>query len=186
MTNFFVADTHFGHSKILEFCPYSRLCSTIEEHDERIIDNWNAEVKPNDTVYILGDVSWHGPEKTKEILRRLNGHKNLILGNHDHQFLQEGQFKNFLEDVRHYREIKINKIDVIMFHYPILEWNKAHYGSVMLHGHTHGALVMPGKSVDVGIDGPLSSGMRVVAWDNIIEYVKDRPVTQHHNRTLPK
>lgn len=181
MVNWFISDTHFGHKKVLEFCPSSRPCASIEEHDERIIENWNADVKPADTVYLLGDVSWHGPEQTKNILRRLNGHKNLILGNHDHQFLQEGQFKNFLEDVRHYREIKINKIDVIMFHYPILQWNKAHYESVHLFGHVHAKpLEMNGKCLDVGIDNRPNGDMKLWSWEEIWETLKEVEPLKHH------
>lgn len=179
MTNFFVADTHFGHSKILDFCQYSRPCDTIEEHDERIIDNWNEDVKPNDTVYILGDVSWHPPEKTKEILSRLKGRKNIILGNHDRQFTQEGQFKYIIEDIRKYREIKIDNTDVILFHYPILEWNKAHYGAVHLFGHVHGKqMSMVGRCLDVGIDSRLD--MKLWSWDEIWGIVKGIEPSKHH------
>lgn len=181
MTNWFISDTHFGHTRVLEFCPASRPCSTIEEHDERIIDNWNADVKPEDTVYILGDVSWHGPEQTKNILRRLNGHKNLILGNHDRQFSQEGQFKGLIEDTCNYREIKIDKIDVILCHYPLARWNKCHYGSLHLWGHEHGAFDNGNnRSMDVGIDARPNGDMKLWAWEEVWVELKDREILKHH------
>jgi calcineurin-like phosphoesterase family protein len=31
-------------------------------------------------------------------------------------------------------------------------WNKSHYGSIMLHGHSHGSLPGTNQSLDVGVD----------------------------------
>jgi len=86
MTDFFIADTHFGHRKIIQFCADSRPFDTIEEHDNALIDNWNSVVTEEDTVYVLGDFFLGGYKRTdriKEILSLLKGKKILIQGNHD-------------------------------------------------------------------------------------------------------
>ena len=48
------------------------------------MDNWNSVVKPGDKVYHLGDVTFGNKENyIKNIHKRLNGKKRLIVGNHD-------------------------------------------------------------------------------------------------------
>ena len=76
---FFIADTHFGHQKILKFSRSQ--FKTIEEHDETIIDNWNNVVRDVDTVWVLGDFCFG--KKNIEIAGRLKGVKRLVMGNHD-------------------------------------------------------------------------------------------------------
>ena len=76
----FTSDTHFNHSKILDFC--KRPFADIAEHDAALIKNWNDLVKPEDTVFHLGDFCWGGTSKWREILSQLNGHIYLIRGNH--------------------------------------------------------------------------------------------------------
>jgi calcineurin-like phosphoesterase family protein len=78
---FAIGDTHFGHSRILdmEYRPFIN----IEEHDEQLIQNWNSVVHKKDKIWHLGDVSFYGKEKTKQIISRLNGYKILCKGNHD-------------------------------------------------------------------------------------------------------
>lgn len=76
----FTSDTHFKHSKILEFC--NRPFNTIEEHDQTLINNWNSVIGPDDTVFHLGDFVFGGFPKWKEIRDQLNGHIILIVGNH--------------------------------------------------------------------------------------------------------
>lgn len=57
---------------------------SVELMTETLIQRWNSVVKPEDEVWIVGDFSMKlDAKKQAEVLRRLNGVKNLILGNHD-------------------------------------------------------------------------------------------------------
>ncbi len=80
-TTYLIADTHFGDAAILRY--ESRPFQSVEEMDEAIIRNWNSTVKEGDTVFVLGDFSAYALPKTADICQRLNGHKYLIMGNHD-------------------------------------------------------------------------------------------------------
>ena len=54
-----------------------------------MMSNWNARVQPNDDIYILGDLCWHGGhDVATEVVKRLNGRKYFIKGNHDWKYLQ--------------------------------------------------------------------------------------------------
>jgi calcineurin-like phosphoesterase family protein len=48
--------------------------------------------------------------------------------------------------------IKIRNVNFILCHYPLLTWDKSHYGSIHLHGHSHGGVGC------IGISGLGSSG----------------------------
>lgn len=82
MTLFFIADTHFGHARILEY--EDRPFATVDEMNFALIERWNDEVAPHDTVFHVGDVAMlHKPADVRAIVDRLNGTKILIRGNHD-------------------------------------------------------------------------------------------------------
>jgi len=49
---YFIADTHFNHKNIIEYC--NRPFKNITEMNEYIIKKWNLVVKENDIVYHLG------------------------------------------------------------------------------------------------------------------------------------
>jgi calcineurin-like phosphoesterase family protein len=51
---YFTADLHLGHANIINHC--DRPFSSVEEMDEHLINAWNSRVRPNDTVYIIGDL----------------------------------------------------------------------------------------------------------------------------------
>ena len=53
---FVIADTHFGHKRVIEFEAAARPFATVEEHDAELVRRWNAVVKPKDTVWHVGDV----------------------------------------------------------------------------------------------------------------------------------
>ena len=126
---FFTSDLHFGHKNILKFTK-PRPFATIEEHDQAIIDNWNSVVNQNDTVYVLGDIAMNtDPDVLENYLERLNGHKRLILGNHDRSKLHARYLNAGLwESMREYENVKLTDksgriYECVLFHYPILEPN---------------------------------------------------------------
>lgn len=133
MNVFFTSDLHFGHKNIIRFD--NRPFTSVEEMDEALIRNWNKKVKKNDLIYILGDISWHKDDKTCEIFERLNGRKILIKGNHDRV---HGKIKNYFEEITDYKEITLpgNK-HITLCHYPIVFFNRHHYGAFMFYGHVH-------------------------------------------------
>lgn len=55
----------------------------LDYHNKMLISNWNYKVDVNDTVYFLGDFAFRNKTKAELIGRKLNGHKIIILGNHD-------------------------------------------------------------------------------------------------------
>lgn len=130
--NFYIADTHFGHFNIIRYD--NRPFDSIDNMDEVMIDRWNDVVGDNDTVYILGDFSWHKEHETLSILDRLTGRKVLINGNHDKVSPQVA--KRFVK-VCDYLEITDNDERVIMSHYPMPFWNGQFRDSVHLYGHVH-------------------------------------------------
>lgn len=83
MKIFFIADTHFGDSNILRY--ENRPFSCAEEMDNSFIKNWNDIVSAEDKVFVAGDFSAYGFEKSREICTSLNGEKFLVMGNHDTQ-----------------------------------------------------------------------------------------------------
>ena len=71
-------------------------------------------------------------------MSRCNGTKILVEGNHDRKTLQDPVFRNCFKEVHKYLDINYNGTKVVMFHYPICEWDQMHRGSVHFHGHLHG------------------------------------------------
>ena len=79
-----ISDTHFNHENIIKYC--ERPFPDAKTMNEYMVEMWNSVVKPEDKVYHLGDVymgAGFGREETLHTLSQLNGHKRLILGNHD-------------------------------------------------------------------------------------------------------
>ncbi len=146
MNLFFISDTHFTHGNILKFKVNDgsmlRNFTSVEEMDERMVDNWNKVVRPEDHVYHLGDVAMK--RQHLGIVRRLNGHKRLIFGNHD------------IFDYKEYALVGFEKLmgmrvmdGLIFTHVPIHEQNLGRF-HCNIHGHTHSQIVADrwGKNPD--------------------------------------
>ena len=154
--NYITSDIHFGHKNIMSFCPVSRAFGKedVVRMDEEIISRWNSTVRPQDHTYILGDFAFCNPEKAISHLQRLNGTKTLIVGNHDAKLVKNQDFRNQFVTLYDYHTIHINETRVIMFHYPIAEWDQMHRGAVHFHGHLHGGVsgMEAYRCLDVGMD----------------------------------
>lgn len=50
---YFTSDWHLGHKAILK---YRSEFSSVEEHNNLFVENFNKTVKKRDTVYFLGDI----------------------------------------------------------------------------------------------------------------------------------
>lgn len=127
---FFTSDTHFGHNKILEFCP-NRPGETVEELGEIIIDRWNKVVGHADTIFHLGDFSFMGTTSTRSIVERLNGKIILIRGNHDSfKTVKNCNFNLIVESM----VFRIGKQKIGMAHQPERVPQNCNFG---LCGHLH-------------------------------------------------
>lgn len=132
---YYISDLHLFHNRILE--KFNRPFSSVEEMHEMIINNWKNKVKTDDTVYILGDVGMYHPKEIGNILNNLPGHKILITGNHDFKNIHSGSYKKVFDKITSYLEIEDNGRNVILFHYPIEDWNGKYREYYHLHGHIH-------------------------------------------------
>lgn len=141
---FVISDTHFFHKNILNFKdedgkPIRPGFSSVEEMNELIIDNWNKEIKDDDTVYHLGDFTFGNVRNIALIAPRLKGHKRLILGNHDYE--AKDYYPHF-KKVMSWRQFGTNmyKIPLYLCHYPLDEsaFNYRHRDKGLnVFGHLH-------------------------------------------------
>ena len=146
---FLVSDTHFGHAGVCRFVRNDgvtklRPWDTAEEMDEFMVKAWNERVRPNDKVYHLGDVVIN--RKALGIMRRLNGDKVLIRGNHD--IFRDDEYREHFRELRAYHVMN----GMILSHIPIHSESLGRFG-VNIHGHTHANRVMlpgfNGKITDI-------------------------------------
>lgn len=157
----FTGDLHLGHFNVIRFC--NRLFASTNEMDESLIDNYNRLVKPNDIVYILGDLFWKTltQEQANSYAARLNGQKHYIFGNHEERMQHKDIHKYFVWR-KDYAEIHpADQKRMVLFHYPLRSWHGSNYGTYCLHGHCHGNLpeIKQGLTneespliMDVGVD----------------------------------
>jgi calcineurin-like phosphoesterase family protein len=113
------------------------------------------------------------------ILNQLNGDKILIEGNHDRKLLKDPVFRRSFKEVHQYLEITWDKKPVVMFHYPIQDWNRSHHGAIHLHGHVHGGVtgLEHYRVRDVGMD---ATGNVVTLLDDICADAAKGAIKGHH------
>lgn len=131
---YFYSDPHFFHKNIAMFRKIEG-CETEEEQREEQRRRWNSVVKPNDVVYILGDmVLKRWDDEVRDFIKSLNGRKILILGNH---CTERDHIKNFY-DVFHSVHGVLKYKEFWLSHIPLSR--KTVYGNMVnVHGHIHNA-----------------------------------------------
>jgi calcineurin-like phosphoesterase family protein len=133
--DFFTADHHFGHEKIIHHC--SRPFESVPEMDSEMVRRWNVVVSTKDSVFILGDFFWKSnTEYCESILKQLNGHKYLLLGSHD-DFLNKVALRKYFVFIKKYHEYKNGDIRAVLFHNPLFSWDGMGHGVYHFFGHVH-------------------------------------------------
>lgn len=157
---YFVSDLHFNHKNIITFTTDAPLScgrtqastrgadgsisrqrtlddgsltpfQSIEEHDEHIIEQVNKVVRPQDRLYIMGDVAMNR-SGIKQV-GRMNGRKKLIKGNHD--IFKLADYTPYFEDILASRVYPQHNI--IVTHIPVAISELQGRFKYNLHGHTH-------------------------------------------------
>lgn len=167
---FFTADTHFFHRNIIKYC--QRPFASPQEMNRAMITIWNRQVKKEDSVYHLGDVSFGGLSETFRLLAELNGTIYLICGNHDDELCADSYLVSRFAWIKPYAELVINGQEIVMCHYPIVQWRNAQRGAWHLYGHTHGSIRLRGRAMDVGIDAHPS--FQLWRWIDIAKHMHAR------------
>ena len=138
MTNrFVISDPHFNHAGIL-FIPGREKFRhmTIEEHDQRLIENWNMVVGKRDVVYLLGDIGYDRPKGyvTAGIRPQLNGRIEVVGGNHD-----TAEILQCFDKVHGVMVKQICGYKCVITHIPIHPQEM--YWDYNIHGHLHSNVV---------------------------------------------
>jgi calcineurin-like phosphoesterase family protein len=179
--NYFSSDHHFHHRNIQKFCPDTRAGETVEEMNQLLIEAHNSVVNSDDEVWFLGDFSFGTAEQTKSIISQLNGQLNLVYGNHDKVIRGDQSIQKMFKSVQEYKRISVGRQSIVLFHYPIMEWDSIHHGAYHLFGHVHGSLMSKphGRSMDVGIDTRSNKDMKPWSFDEIDKILSERPILKH-------
>jgi len=180
---FFSADPHFGHRRICELA--GRPFTDVTHMNEILVANWNSSVGPEDSAWILGDIALGPIMESLEYIRRLNGTKYMVWGNHDRCF--PGSKKSAGLTPEEWRDVYLDagfvsvgkresmlllmpRTMVNLSHFPYTgdhfdkdRWEEHRlndYGTTLLHGHTHSK-----KKISRSKRGTLQINVGVDAWD---------------------
>lgn len=147
MSVFLTADWHLGEDR---FELMGRPFTTRDEMIDTLIKNHNEIVKPDDHVYMLGDVCY---QKTPEFLPRVddfNGIKTLFRGNHDRVFTDQDLQPYFRYIVAEGDGMRVmfEDVECWLTHYPTQGVDDA----FNLVGHIHAAWKYQLNMLNVGVD----------------------------------
>lgn len=138
---YITSDTHFGHANILKFEPTARPFKNVDEMNEAMVREWNNVVSPDDTVWHLGDV-FFGSESNLDYVKRLNGEKKLLLGNHDNNIPTQRYLDAGFVSTHSIVKVKVAGTKMWLTHAPIHPGEFNHGLTNNIHGHTHSRLVL--------------------------------------------
>lgn len=191
---YFTSDLHLSHTNMVMRYNRKGHFTSVEAHDEEMIHGINSCAKPSDVLYIIGDVSFANRWRTGEYLDAIKcKNRHLVLGNHDDKLADFYRSSGLFVTVSHYVELHINKQDLILFHYPILQWRDGHYNAWHLHGHAHGGVdyarhdMQNLRILDVGMDSARAKFgyYRPFSYDDVKAHMEGRVALTRDDRAGP-
>lgn len=179
---YLTADQHFGHKNIIKYS--NRPFSSVEDMDQRMLDNINRMVGPNDILYILGDFTMGSSISRNQKYRDqiICNHVYLIRGNHDKQRYCTART---FQTVKEYHVIAYAGTHFYLYHFPDTSIVKSpldyrHFDSkdipntILCHGHSHYSKMYNDTNrkkgrllFDVGVD---ANNYRPVSVNDILEF----------------
>jgi calcineurin-like phosphoesterase family protein len=184
----FTSDPHFMHENIIKYT--NRPFDNADNMNEVLIKNWNKVVGEDELVFCLGDFALGKEQDCLDILKRLNGHKVLIKGNHEKTVMKksynrdefDGGIYELLEIRVEDEEVANEFQDIVLCHYTMTTWNKSHRGSWQLFGHVHGMLdnneSLSPNQIDVGVD---SHQFYPISYQQVKEIITQRNLARIKN-----
>ena len=190
MTTWFTADLHFGHGNIISYS--GRPFADADAMNDALIERWNACVRPDDTVWVLGDVALGRIDESLALVAELRGRKLLLAGNHDRCWAGHGKRADGWTD-RYLAAgfavvnqgptmIDVGDRRVLACHFPYRGDSHDHdryvaerpvdKGEWLLHGHVHERWRQRGRMINVGVD---AWGCRPVDVATIASLMHDGP-----------
>lgn len=155
MKIFYISDLHIKDQAIFDKC--NRPFESLNDFEGAIIKKWNKKVSKDDIVYVLGDIGSSNKESVS-FYKCLNGHKHLIIGNHDHEILKEIEESKIFKSINFIKLINDNDRKVCLCHYPLMDWMEFNRNGYLVYGHIHNKTSLNGN-----------------AYQQIKEYYKDKP-----------
>lgn len=193
-TTWFTTDWHLGHARIIELC--GRPFRDLDHMHDEMVRRHNELVAPGDPVFVLGDVVMGKFLENVELVRRFNGRKLLVPGNHDRvspAYHHSGPPARRQAQVERFAAEYLRVFDEILWEDPVVELagsrvQLSHYpyqaederdqrynelrprdeGLPLVHGHVHNSwkLHEDGRELNAGVD---VWDFRPVSGEQVIE-----------------
>lgn len=167
----FTSDLHLGHANVIGYA--GRPFHAVGEMDPSLVAAWNSLVRPDDEVWVLGDLAMGRIDETLPVAAQLVGRKHLVVGNHDRPFKDGHRREEWTGRYRldagfvavHHGELDLELAGgcrVRICHFPYrgdsgdrdryVEARPVDDGCWLLHGHVHEKWRQRGRMINVGVD----------------------------------
>ena len=153
-----------------------------KEGDAVMLERWNSVVGVDDKVYVLGDVAF--TSESLSILKKCNGKKILIQGNHDN--LSVTEYMKYFKDIRSSHKLDGEILSHIPIHLDSLWREKKNKNWLNIHAHLHQKYVtLPPNPIQM-INGMRSEDPRY--FSVCVERIGYKPISidEIRNLTNPK
>jgi len=138
METYITSDQHFSHLNMTKFRDSKdnliRNFESVEAMNSYMIDKWNSTVNSSDTVYMLGDIVLK--LRHLDIVRKLNGNIQLILGNHD--IYGVDVYRKYFKQIHAVKYM--HAYNLMLSHIP-LHLGSIKMNAVNVHGHIHNKII---------------------------------------------
>jgi len=185
---FAYSDPHFYHKNIISYT--NRPYNNVDKMNNNLVKRYNAVIKPTDVVYFLGDLALMASvQSLYQIIKRMNGTKILIPGNHDklniHDYYEVG-FAGV------YGHLKINYKDreIFLAHDPCWAlvpntlWFCGHVHNSWLKLVTQTNTTIINTSVEMWDYKPVSFDTLLDVADNEDNYITELILNERNERKL--